>query len=148
MHGCVLQIMTPITPPSFLKSLPNEPHSLSKPYAADFHMQVDSTGSQTQSTPITSDDEYSEFGADPEELELIEHLLQEAARTPAISYQTPSLIVTDIEDYEAPRGIHLPKVPGLEATQRWNLESQLANREPPQAQVAEAIRDQDCECDS
>ncbi|KIV94905.1 hypothetical protein PV10_02626 [Exophiala mesophila] len=137
--------MTPTTPPSLLQSLPNVPRLLSQQYAADFHMQVDSTGSQTHLTPIPSDDEYSEFGADPEELELIEHLLQEAARTPPITHQNPSLVVIDIEDYEAPRGVHLPKVPSLEATQQWNLQSQFANREPPEARATEAMRNQDPE---
>jgi hypothetical protein len=79
--------------------------------------EIDSQGSidpvRTQSFDKQADhddwDEYSDFAEDPESLEIINSLVEAA-----IQQQHTPLKVTDIEDYEAPRGVYLPKVPGLE----------------------------------
>jgi hypothetical protein len=69
-------------------------------------------------------DEYSDFADDPETLDIIDQLLLEAAnqrREDALA--NAPLVVTDIEDYEDPRGVRLPKVPGLETTRQWGRQS-------------------------
>lgn len=64
----------------------------------------------------TADDgsDYGDFGNDEEELEIVEQLLQQATSNASKVDENGPLIVIDIEDYEAPRGIRLPKVLG------WN----------------------------
>ena len=49
-----------------------------------------------------SDSDYGSFGSDEEEIELLDQLLSQAVD------QNAALVVTDIEDYEAPSGILLP----------------------------------------
>jgi hypothetical protein len=66
------------------------------------------------------DDDFSDFGNDPEELEIIEQLFSQITSKPP---ENASLIVTDIEDYEPPRGVRLPKVLGLEQTRQWESDS-------------------------
>lgn len=58
-------------------------------------------------TTIIPDNEsdYGDFGNE-EELEIIDQLLGQVGEE--------SLIVTDIEDYEAPRGARVPKILGIE----------------------------------
>ncbi|OQV05742.1 hypothetical protein CLAIMM_10421 [Cladophialophora immunda] len=88
-------------------------------------MQFDlaDTESTTRSPNHEDTDEYSDFGEDPEALEIIDQLLLEAVGKSRQEQKRAPLVVTDIEDYEAPRGIRLPKVLGLEATRQWNLET-------------------------
>jgi hypothetical protein len=59
--------------------------------------------------------DYGDFG-DEEELAIVEQLLSQVASK---TEENASLIVTDIEDYEPPRGLRLPKVLGIEQTRRW-----------------------------
>ena len=81
---------------------------------SDVQMQLDPVGSETAINPPDHDasDEYSDFGDDPEALEIIDRLLA------AVSQQNREadapLQVTDIEDYEGPQGVYLPKMPGYE----------------------------------
>jgi hypothetical protein len=60
--------------------------------------------------------DYGDFGNDEEELEIIEQLL---AQNASKAEEQESFVVTDIEDYEPPRGVRLPKVLGLERTRLW-----------------------------
>ena len=56
--------------------------------------------------------DYGDFANDAEELEIIDSLLSEVENG-----QRPdatSLLVTDIEDYEPPKGVRLPKIFGVE----------------------------------
>ena len=65
--------------------------------------------------------DYGDFASDEEEI--INHLLQKAV--PQSAGAGAPLLVTDIEDYEEPRGVRLPKVLGVERSlQAW----------PPQVQ--------------
>ena len=68
---------------------------------------------------LTADDgsDYGDFGNDEEELEIVEQLLTQVASKPD---ENESLLVIDIEDYEPPRGVRLPKVLGLEQTRLWD----------------------------
>src|ERR1700728_4793269 len=64
-------------------------------------------------SPVTiteADSDYGDFASDEEEI--INHLLGNLA--PPSPPADPPLVVTDIEDYEEPRGIRLPKVLGVE----------------------------------
>jgi hypothetical protein len=54
--------------------------------------------------------DYGDFASDEEEV--INHLLENFA--PPSPSADPPLVVTDIEDYEEPRGVRLPKVLGVE----------------------------------
>ena len=81
-------------------------------------------------------DEYSDFAEDPEELEIIDQLLFEVDAKQR-SDVIPPLLVTDIEDYEAPPGIYLPKVLGFEATRQWHDQAVSA-----QAQFEQVVRDE------
>ena len=54
--------------------------------------------------------DYGDFASDEEEI--INHLLGNLA--PPSPPADPPLVVTDIEDYEEPRGVRLPKVLGVE----------------------------------
>jgi hypothetical protein len=64
--------------------------------------------SPTAITEAGSD--YGDFASDEEEV--INHLLENLA--PPSPSADPPLVVTDIEDYEEPRGVRLPKVLGVE----------------------------------
>jgi hypothetical protein len=75
---------------------------------------------QSVSQLRADDDDFSDFGNDPEELEIIEQLFSQVTSK---QQDNASLIVTDIEDYEPPRGVRLPKVLGLEQTRQWESES-------------------------
>lgn len=74
------------------------------------------------------DDEFSDFGADPEELALIERLLQEAVAKQSFPNQRAPLAITDIEDYEPPRDLNLPELRDLASAQQWNRSSQIENQ--------------------
>jgi len=71
-------------------------------------------------TPVTGDrttqadnySDYGDFGSDAEEVEILDELLTQIA-TQREEVDVP-LLVTDIEDYEPPRGLFLPKVLGVE----------------------------------
>ncbi|KAG9774750.1 hypothetical protein KCU88_g5323, partial [Aureobasidium melanogenum] len=78
------------------------------------------------------EDEYSDFAEDPEELEIIDRLLlevatQQATRTEVVA--PPPLVVTDIEDYEAPRAVRLPKVYGHQTVRHWGAHDQSESSE-------------------
>lgn len=87
-------------------------------------MELDSVATQQPANPQQDEDtdEYSDFPDDDEALEIIDRLLTQAANQHA-QEQNATLRVTDIEDYEDPRGIRLPKVPGLDPTHQWNGQS-------------------------
>lgn len=78
---------------------------------------------------LTADDgsDYGDFGNDEEELEIVEQLLQQATSNASKVDENGPLIVIDIEDYEAPRGIRLPKVLGLESTRLWETTPSQSN---------------------
>jgi hypothetical protein len=59
---------------------------------------------------IEAGSDYGDFASDEEEI--INHLLGNLA--PPTPSADPPLVVTDIEDYEEPRGVRLPKVLGVE----------------------------------
>ena len=94
-------------------------------------MQVDPIGLEITSNPQNSDDEYSDFAVDPEELAIIDELLLQVAAKRNQSQNAP-LVTTDIEDYEAPRVVRLPKLLGVETTRQWH----------PPIQPQESRRDQ------
>ncbi|KIW10575.1 hypothetical protein PV08_11539 [Exophiala spinifera] len=101
------------------------------------HVQLESVCPENADTSEQHADEYSDFAEDPEELEIIDQLLLEVeARSDVIA----PLLVTDIEDYEAPPGIYLPKVPGLESAHQRH--DQTA---PVQTQFEQDVRDQSAE---
>jgi len=56
--------------------------------------------------------DYGNFASDPEELEIVDELLSQITTKQALPY--PPYIVTDIEDYESPETILLPKNLGFE----------------------------------
>lgn len=57
--------------------------------------------------PEDNASDYGDFGSDVEEITIIEDLLTQAT-SQQVEAQN-ALLVTDIEDYESPRGILLPK---------------------------------------
>lgn len=71
---------------------------------------------------LDTESDYGDFANDAEELEIINSLLSQA-----VNRQGPdatSLLVTDIEDYEPPNGVRLPKILGIEQTSRlWEAAS-------------------------
>ncbi|EXJ87990.1 hypothetical protein A1O1_04917 [Capronia coronata CBS 617.96] len=81
------------------------------------------------------EDEYSDFAEDPEELEIIDQLLLEVAAKQTQGQSAP-LVVTDIEDYEAPRGVRLPKVFGRETTPQRDVREQI-----PGSRFVQGIRE-------
>jgi hypothetical protein len=103
----------------------------------EIRMQVDSIEPELTTASLNHDDEYSDFAEDPEELEIIDRLLEEVAAKQKQDEVAP-LIVTDIEDYEAPRGVRLPKVFGHEATRQWNA----SQAHPADLHVDQVIRDE------
>jgi hypothetical protein len=70
---------------------------------------------------VEDTDEYSDFAEDPEALEIINQILLTAATQQQQDHPAP-IEVTDIEDYEGPRGVRLPKVPNFEETRRYELD--------------------------
>lgn len=78
---------------------------------------------------LTADDgsDYGDFGNDEEELQIVEQLLQQATSNASKEEKEAPLVVIDIEDYEAPRGIRLPKVLGLESTRLWETSASQSN---------------------
>lgn len=56
-----------------------------------------------------SDDasDYGDFGSDAEEIQILDELLAQVA-SGSEEEQAATLVVTDIEDYEPPRGLLLP----------------------------------------
>jgi hypothetical protein len=99
------------------------------------HMQVVPTQAGDQTHLNYNDDEFSDFGADPEELAVIEQLLQEATAKQQLAHQTAPLTVTDIEDYEAPRGVPLHQIFDLQSAQQWNHSSPIENQQPQSSLV-------------
>ena len=87
---------------------------------------------------LTADDvsDYGDFGNDEEELQIVEQLLTQVASKPEAQ---ASLLVTDIEDYEPPRGVRLPKVLGFEQTRLWETA-------PSEARTQIIRDDQDTSC--
>lgn len=85
-------------------------------------------------TLLDTESDYGDFANDAEELEIIDSLLSEAE-----NWQSPdaaSLLVTDIEDYEPPKGVRLPKILGVEQSSRlW---------EAPPGQIVQDSGAQNC----
>lgn len=54
------------------------------------------------------EDNYSDFGSDVEEIQILDELLAQVA-SESEERQNVHFVVTDIEDYESPRGVLLPK---------------------------------------
>jgi hypothetical protein len=80
-----------------------------------------------------SGSDYGDFASDEEEI--INHLLGNIA-PPSPSSDAP-LLVTDIEDYEEPRGVRLPKVLGVgRSTPSWEPRVQFQYQ-------AQTVRDGD-----
>ncbi|OAP63153.1 hypothetical protein AYL99_02380 [Fonsecaea erecta] len=102
-------------------------------------MQIDlgPTEIATGSRADEDTDGYSDFGEDPEVLEIIDQLLLEAAGKSRQEQKSAPLVVTDIEDYEAPRGVRLPEVLGLEATREWELQTR-----PVESHLLQTVFDQ------
>ena len=100
---------------------------------SDVHMQLDSQEAREAVNPSKHEDldEYSDFADDPEALEIIDQLLLEAATQQNQEADAP-LQVTDIEDYEEPRGVYLPKVRGFERTRQEEFPSQHLGTQPQQ----------------
>jgi hypothetical protein len=74
---------------------------------------VDDVELQRPLSPVATTEagsDYGDFASDEEEI--INRLLENLA--PPSPPADPPLIVTDIEDYEEPRGVRLPKVLGVE----------------------------------
>ena len=102
----------------------------------DVSMQQNQFDSQA-TVDLQSDgdeDAYSDFADDPETLEILDQLLQAATQKQEVD---APLEITDIEDYEGPRGVRLPKVFGVETTRRWQHQTQ-----PVQTQAPQNIREQ------
>lgn len=78
------------------------------------------------------DSDYGDLGNDEEELGIIQHLLNEIDSQ---QVQAP-LLVTDIEDYEPPKGVRLPKVIGVEQPP-WRRQETA----PPVAGPSHALSD-------
>lgn len=127
--------MTLIPPPTDLaydlgmSNLPDEPEE------NDSLRRVDTVDLKITTRSQDIEDEYSDFAEDPEELELIDQLLLEVAAKQTQGQNAP-LVVTDIEDYEGPRSLRLPKVFGVEKTREWAVQEHI-----PEPSVAEDIRD-------
>lgn len=54
--------------------------------------------------------DYGDFGSDAEEIEIIHELLASVEPVDRDEGRAASFVVTDIEDYELPTGILLPKI--------------------------------------
>ena len=70
------------------------------------------TNLEDPSIPLDTESDYGDFANDAEELEIIDTLLSEAENGQRLD--ASSLLVTDIEDYEPPKGVRLPKILGVE----------------------------------
>ncbi len=128
--------MTLTTPPSILDLSSTMPEPLDQPHEDDTHMQNEAGASHVAENLQQDGEEYSDFAEDPEELEIIDRLLLEVAAGQSSDLRAP-LLVTDIEDYEAPPGVRLPKVFGYEATRQWHVETQ-----PTEILIEQNTRDQ------
>lgn len=98
-----------------------------------FVMTSTSTNMAEIASTFSPDDnasDYGDFGSDVEEATIIEDLLTQATSQQAEAQDVP-LLVTDIEDYESPHGILLPKDlistrPVLSQTQRIEVICNIA----------------------
>ncbi|ETI25696.1 hypothetical protein G647_02470 [Cladophialophora carrionii CBS 160.54] len=107
----------------------------------DMHLDSDYHKETANAHEDADLDEYSDFADDPETLEIIDQLLLEAAnQRKEDALANAPLVVTDIEDYEDPRGVYLPKVPGVGTRRQWRLQSQSAGNQQQQN-----IRDESAE---
>ena len=98
-------------------------------------MHLDSNDTQDTGLPQHDDnfDEYSDFADDPEALEIIDQLLLAVAdQRKEDALANAPLVVTDIEDYEEPRGVRLPKVFGFEAKHEQAIPESAAVLQPQQ----------------
>ena len=68
---------------------------------------AETANSLADTTPEEASD-YGDFGSDAEEIQILDELLAQVASDHEEALDT-SFVVTDIEDYEPPRGILLPK---------------------------------------
>ena len=87
---------------------------------------VEPYGPSTPGGTHEASSDYGDFASDEEEI--INHLLERAI-PPSASVSAP-LLVTDIEDYEEPRGVRFPKVLGVERSPpAWLPQVQLQNHD-------------------
>ena len=84
---------------------------------------IEKSNLKDDSVPQDTESDYGDFANDAEELEIIDTLLSEAESGQILD--ATSLLVTDIEDYEPPKGVRLPKILGVEQS------SYLGERPPP-----------------
>ncbi|KAJ4548999.1 hypothetical protein HRR83_003840 [Exophiala dermatitidis] len=93
---------------------------------------------------VDIEDEYSDFAEDPEELEIIDRLLLEVATSRAQAVAPAPLVVTDIEDYEAPRALKRDRAKNETTTMNYHLREKEKQKEMvkvsriPQIQIHEA----------
>jgi len=108
-----------MTPTSDSSPRPEEQHTSKTPQGDPDAMSIveDSslkTNLEDPSIPLDTESDYGDFANDAEELEIIDILLSEAENGERLD--ASSLLVTDIEDYEPPKGVRLPKILGVEQT--------------------------------
>lgn len=65
--------------------------------------------------------DYGDFGNDAEEIEILNLLLAQVDQKSS-EEQAPALVINDIEDYEQPKGIFLPKRGSDQAPARLETE--------------------------
>lgn len=83
--------------------------------------------------------DYGDLGNDEEELGIIEHLLTQLDPHSADA----QLRVTDIEDYEPPLGVRLPKILGVEqSTRQWEVQASLQSP----SKTVRGASDANCAC--
>lgn len=80
--------------------------------------------------------DYGDFGSDAEEIQILDELLASIEPAGRDEERVPSFVVTDIEDYEPPRGILLPK--GL-------LETRLSTSQTGPEPETEVLRNLEAE---
>jgi hypothetical protein len=108
-----------MTPTNDSSPRPEELHTSKTPQDDPDAMSIveDSTlkiNREDPSIPLDTESDYGDFANDAEELEIIDTLLSEAENGQRLD--ASSLLVTDIEDYEPPKGVRLPKILGVEHT--------------------------------
>jgi hypothetical protein len=108
-----------MTPTNDSSRRPEEQHTSKTPQDDPDAMSIVENSSlktnlEDPSIPLDTESDYGDFTNDAEELEIIDTLLLEAENGQRLD--ASSLLVTDIEDYEPPKGVRLPKILGVEQT--------------------------------
>ena len=107
--------------PSFVYNIARPNETGDAQHQAPTHTSSSHTEGQQVGGHNAGDSDYGSFGDSDGDDELIERLLQTVESKLASgpdSLEEEPFRITDIEDYEPPRGVRLPKVPGLEPTRR------------------------------